>query len=223
MGTSAAVKWGGLAGVAFGLSVVLQNVWLGASGIDPGVDAGAAVIVSKFAENATAHGVLAAWVGVNLVLMALFLAAAHTRLRAAEPAWSMLGTIGGVLLMALFALVSVPRVALALGAADMEGEPALVDALWHMHTAVFAYAGIMLGIALLGFSLAAVGAGLVPRWFRVVGPIGAFAIIGFSVPVQVSASGSPATMVGGIGFLAWLLFLVVFGLRLWRVEGANAT
>ena len=214
-------RWGGLAGIAFGVSVVAQNVWLGASGIDPAIDAGAAEIASKFAEHATAHGVLAAWVAVNLVLMAAFLAAAHTRLRSTEPALSVLGTIGGVLLMALFAMVSVPRVALALGAADMGDEPALVDALWHLHTAVFAYAGVALGIALLGFSLAAVNADLVPRWFRVVGPVGAAAIVAFSVPVQVGASGSPLTMAGGVGFLSWLLFMVVFGLRLWRESDAT--
>lgn len=53
-----------------------------------------------------------------------------------------------------------------------------------------------------------------PRWFRVVGPAGAAAIVGFSIPVQTAADGSPVTMGGALGFLAWLLFLVLFGLRL---------
>lgn len=57
-------------------------------------------------------------------------------------------------------------------------------------------------------------------WFRIVGPVGALAIIAFSVPVQHGAEGEAYTVTGGIGFLAWLLFLVVFGLRLWRERPA---
>jgi hypothetical protein len=209
-------RWAGPAGIAFAVSVAVQNVWAGAAGINPANDAPATSVLAKFAEHADAHGVLSAWVGVNLVLIGLFLAGAHARLRRSAPAWANLGLLGGVLLMALFALVNVPRVALALGADGWQGEPALVDALWDLHLATFAYAGIALGLALLGFSLAAVSAGMVPRWFRIVGPVGAAAIIAFSVPVQAAAAGSEATMGGALGFVAWLAFLVVFGVRLWR-------
>lgn len=215
-------RWAGAAGMAFGVSVVLQNAWAGAAAINPPNDAPASSVLEKFAEHAGAHGVLSAWVGVNLVLMGVFLAGAHARLRRPAPAWADLGLLGGVLLMALFALLNVPRVALALGADGWQGEPALADALWDMHLATFAYAGIALGLALLGFSLAAVTAAMVPRWFRVVGPAGAAAIIGFSVPVQAAAAGSEATMGAGLGFVAWLLFLAVFGLRLWREPAAAA-
>lgn len=79
-----------------------------------------------------------------------------------------------------------------------------------------AFNKIALGLALAGFSLAAVGSGLVPRWFRIVGPAGAAVMIAASVPVQAGAEGDPATMVGVIGFVTWVLFLLVFGARLRR-------
>ena len=215
-GPTSITRWGGLAGLVFAVSAAVQNLWAGAAGIAPDNDADAREIVTSFAEHAGAHGVVSAWVAANVVLLAIFVAAAHTRMRAAEPAWSMVGVVGGVLLMALFVLVNVPLVALALGAESWGSETALVDALWDMHLATFAYAGVALGIALLGFSLAAAAHRLVPSWFRAVGPVGALVIIAFSIPVQDGADGAAYTMTGGIGFLAWLLFLVVFGLRLWR-------
>jgi hypothetical protein len=113
-------------------------------------------------------------------------------------------------------LRSVPCVALALGADAMTESPSLAGALWAMHGPMFAFSGIALGLALGGLSLAAARARLVPKWFTVVGPGGAIVVIGASIPVQQGADGMAATMVGGIGFLAWLAFLVIFGAWLWR-------
>jgi hypothetical protein len=220
MDGTTATRWAGLAGIGFGVSVIVQNLWAQSAGIDPAPDADATEIAAKFADNAGAHGLLAAWVALNLVLIGLFLAGTFARLARREPVLATLGLVGGILLMGFFAMLNVPRVALALGAEQWGDEPALVDALWDMHLATFAFAGIALGLALLGFSLAAVRLGLVPGWFRIVGPVGALFIIGANVPVQATADGSPITMVGMVGFVGWLVFLVVMGRRLWTETGA---
>lgn len=212
------VRWAGLAGVAFGVSVIVQNLWAQGAEVTPDADAGPAEVLATFADTATEQGILAAWVAANLVLMALFLAGAHARLRPRQPVLATVGLVGGVLLMAFFAMLNVPRIALSLADDTWSGELALVDALWTMHLATFAFAGLALGIALAGFSLAAAREGLVPRWLGVVGPVGAAVIVLASIPVRAGAEGNPATMVGLLGFLAWLAFLVVFGLRLRREE-----
>ena len=208
------MRLAGTAGMAFAVSVIAQNVWSQGAGITPEADANPAEVVSTFVDTATEQGILTAWVAANLVLMALFLAGAHARLRRSEPVLATAGLVGGVLLMAFFAMLNVPRVALSLADDGWAEEPALVDALWTMHLATFAFAGLSLGLALAGFSLAAARAGLVPRWLGVVGPAGAAVIVLASIPVRVGADGSAATMVGVLGFLAWLLFLLVFGQRL---------
>lgn len=210
------VRVAGVAGIAFAASVVAQNLWSGAVGLLPDGDAGAAEVLDVFADNGGAYGILVGWVALNLVALAVFLAGAYDRLRRDEPMWANVGLIGGITLMVFFAMVNLPIVALAAGADSLAGSPELVEMLWTMHGAAFALAGVALGIALVGFSLAASSAGLAPRWFRTVGPIGAAIIIAASVPVQAAAEGSPATMVGVAGFLIWLLFLVVCGTRMWR-------
>jgi hypothetical protein len=58
--------------------------------------------------------------------------------------------------------------------------------------------------------------GLVPGWFRVVGPAGAAVMLVCSVPVKAVAEGSPATMGALVGFLVWLVLLAVLGTRIWR-------
>ncbi len=186
----------GLAGVAFAASVAVQNLWSGGSGILPDADATGADVLAVFADHRGAYGILVGWVAINLVALAVFLAGAHQRLRRNEPLAADVGLVGGVMLMVFFAMVNLPVVVLASMTESLAGSPELVEALWTIHGAVFAFAGIALGIALVGFSLAASSAGLAPRWFRVVGPAGAAVIIAASVPVQAGAAGSPATMVG---------------------------
>jgi hypothetical protein len=212
----AGTRLAGLLGAAFAVSVIAQNLWTGAAGILPDPDASAADVVETFVDHNGAYAVLLGWVALNIVAISVFLAGAHHRLRRAQPIWSGVGLVGGISLIVFFAMVNLPIAALATGGESLADSPQLVDALWHMHGAAFAFAGIALGIALAGFSLAAAGAELVPRWFRTVGPVGGAVIILASVPVQAGAEGSPATMVGVLGFLIWLLFLVIFGLRIWR-------
>jgi hypothetical protein len=199
---------------------VVSNIWAGAAGIQPDADASATEVVDAFTEHGDAFGLLVAWVAVNVVILGLFVAAAAQRLQNAAPVATRLGSIGGILLMAFFPLVNVPLVVLAIGGDGLADSPDLVDVLWDAHNALFAFAGLALGLALLGFSLAAVQARLVPRWFRFVGPIGAALMIAGSVPVKLSAEGSEALMFGLAGFAVWLLFLLVIGTAMWREDPA---
>jgi len=211
-----ATRWAGLAGLLFAVSVAVENIWAGAAGLFPDPDAGADEIVEKFAEHGNEFGVLFGWVALTAIVLLGFLAGAWTRLRDADPVWARMGVIGALLVAAFFPLSNVPLVALSIGGEDLAGEPALVNALWQTHLATFAFTGLVLGVGLTGLSLAAVAAGLMPRWFRIVGPLGGLLLVAGAVPVKANAEGSPATMIGGIGFIVWLVFLAWFGVRMWR-------
>jgi hypothetical protein len=208
--------------VAFAVSVAVQNVWSNGAGLQPDADANAAEIVDVFARHAGAHGLLFAWVAVNVALLMAFLAGAGERLQGEAPVATRAGVLGGTLLLVFFPLVNVPLVALAIGGDGLADSPDLVEVLWQAHLAVFASASLVLGVTLTGFALAATKARLVPSWFRIVGPVGGVLLMAGSIPVKAFAEGNPALLFGLLGFLVWLVFLIAFGWRLWREDPAAA-
>lgn len=214
--SSGATRWAGLAGLGFAVSVVLENVFIGAAGIRNGPGTPAERVLESVTQYGDAYGVLFAWVALTVVLLAVFVAGAYARLREAAPVLATVGLVGGVLLSALFPLSNAPMVALVVAAKGLAGNLILVELLQAMHLAIFAFAGIALGVALFGYSLASVSAGLAPGWFRIVGPVAALVMIGGSAPIKAVAEGVPATLVSLLGFLVWLAFVAILGFRMWR-------
>ena len=95
---------------------------------------------------------------------------------------------------------------------------AAVSALWALHNSVFTVLLLFLGIALFGLSRAGVAAGITPRVFGWLAPVG-------SVMLAISCAAGPATAAGElggifglglIGFVIWLAFLAATGFRLVR-------
>jgi hypothetical protein len=213
---TSASRWAGLAGAAFGISVAAQNIWSGATGIRPSLDAPAERILERLVTNADAYTLLFAWVGVNIPLLIAFLGGAYARLRASAPELSAIGLVGGLLVSVFFPISTASLVAMAIQGPRLSNSLTLVDLLWDMHMAAFAFASLSLGMAIIGLSLAAVAARLVPSWFRVVGPAGGLVMIASAIPIKAVAEGVPATMIGLLGFLVWIVFLVVLGTRMWR-------
>lgn len=205
----------GFAGIGFAASVVVQNIWANAAGLLPELDAKAAEVTEKISANADGIAILGSWMAVNLLLIGLFLAGIHDRVRAGDATFGRLGGIGGLMVMVFFPMANLPLAVLAAGD-GLAGSASLVEALWRLHNASFAMAEIGLGMALVGFSIAGVRAGLLPRWLQVVGPIGGVVIYGAGVPLKAAAQGSPTLMFGMAGFLIWLVFLVVAGTRMVR-------
>lgn len=208
------VRLAGVAGMAFAISVLAQNAWSQAAGVLPAPDASSAEVVEAFRDAGANVGVLVGWVAANLVLLAVFLAGAHSRLRQRDPVSAGMGLVAGIGLTIVFASLQIPLVGLAVGVSDLADSPDLVSFLWTSHNALFAFAGVFLSIALFGFARAAGAAGLIPRWLAAIAPFAALIMLVTSIPVQMQAEGEPALMVGLVGFLAWMAFLLVFGNRL---------
>jgi hypothetical protein len=184
----------------------------------PDSDGDSRQIVEKFTEHGDAIALLVGWVAANLVLLAFFLAGVHDQARSGDPVLARMGSIGGTMLIVFFPLVNFPLVILAIGADRLGTTPGVVEALWQLHLVAFAFSGISLGIALLGLSLATVRATIAPRWFGIVGPVGAAVIILGSIPVKAVAEGSDKLMFSLLGFVTWLVFLAVVGVKMWRAD-----
>jgi hypothetical protein len=192
-------KIGGAAAIGFAATIVTANL----------------IVVPTAASRGTALGVSLALTPAAWVLATIFGAAAVGVLWPLErdrgTAWSLAG-FGGLLLQnATFAAVTAVRLALA-GTTD-GAETAL---LWRLHQGLFALNGTFLALALLGFSLAGCGTGLIPPWLGGTGLVAAALLFGSATLTPLTGDSGPAGGLGLAGWLLWVAWLVAYGLRLLR-------
>lgn len=214
--SSRAAGWGAL---TFAVTVIAQNVIRGASA--PANGAGISDVLSRYSEHGAIAFVLAATYVVSGLGMAVFLGGATGRLLAGgRPGWAVTGVVGATCIMALFAVVVAAEQALTLAAHMDKPDVGAIQALWALHNSVFTVLDLSIAVALLGLSRAAVAAGMAPKVFGRLAPVGAAMLL-------VGTIGGPAIAVGnamalfavtGVGFLIWLAFLIVTGIRLVRSE-----
>ena len=93
-----------------------------------------------------------------------------------------------------------------------------IEALWALHNSVFTVLDLFIAAALLGLSRAGIAAGITPRAFRRLAPIGsALLLVGaFAGPSIAAGDAMPLFGLAGIGFVIWLAFLATTGTRLVR-------
>jgi hypothetical protein len=208
----------GVAAIALAASVVTENVVLAATGAQP---YGAPIedVLAYYAANRDSVAIASGLVAVYLPLLLVFVAGLHglvERGGGAGAAWSRLAVAAGATLSAVFVLVNVLQVALALSAAGLT-EPVLAfELVWQVHAAAFAFVLPMVGTTLVGAALAAHASGLTPAWQRLLGLGGGSLLLVAGVGNLAIADGSPLIFVGLLGFAAWLVWLLVTGVRLVR-------
>jgi hypothetical protein len=83
---------------------------------------------------------------------------------------------------------------------------------------VFSVLYVLLATALFGLGRAGVAAGITPRIFDRLAPVGAglLVVAAAAGPAIAAGEAMPVFALGGIGFLTWLGFLVTTGRRLVR-------
>ncbi len=221
----------GATGLALAASVILQNAMFEGSvarllGLGDGTKAPTygdplGVVLAYHAANRGAVAAAAGLEAVNMILLLLFVTALHglvQRRGGAGSDWSRLAVAAGATLSALFALVIATHIAVVL-AADGLAEPTPVfELIWRLHAAVFALALPALGATFIGAALATHASGLTRPWQRLLGVAGGSLAILAGAGNLAIADGSPLVFVGVLGFAAWLVWLVVTGLRLIRFQ-----
>jgi len=204
----------GAGALGFAAGVFVQNAFLLAGLPDASTPASeAATWLAANQARATAASTV---VGLNLPLLLLFVASLRTLARDARPArmWIDLGTLGVVVLVALFGVVAATQIASTILAEG--GATAVFTALWSLHNATFALTFTALGTALLGLSIGAHAAGITPAWQRFAGVLGATLLLVAGLANGAVAAGSPILYVGLGGFALWIVWLVATGVRLIR-------
>jgi hypothetical protein len=204
----------GLGAFAFVAIVVLQNIIRGSSA--PANGAAGEEVLAHYADHRATTFVLVATFVLGGGALAVFLGGALRRLLAGgRPGWAITGCVGAVGVMALFAVVVGAEQAVSVVATGDRPDVGAVEALWAFHNSAFAVLGLSLAIALLGLARAGVAAGLTPRAFEVLAPVGA-ALLAVGViagPAIAAGDAMPVFGISALGFVTWLAFLGATGLR----------
>jgi hypothetical protein len=125
----------------------------------------------------------------------------------------------GATLAAIFAFVTVSLIGVVLSAGGLAEPTPAFELVWQLHAAAFALALPALGATFIGAALATHASGLTRPWQRLLGVAGGSLLILAGAGNLAIADGSPLLFVGVTGLAAWLVWLVVTGLRLIRGQG----
>jgi hypothetical protein len=211
----------GGAGVALAASVVVQNAVFVGTGA-PGFGDPLGEVLAYHAENGGAVAVAMGLEAVILPLLLLFVTGLHglvQRRGGAGADWSRLAVAAGATLAAVEAFVMTTHIAVVLAADGLAEPTPAFELAWQLHAAAFALALPALGATFIGAALATNASGLTRPWQRLLGVAGGGLLILAGAGNLAIADGSPLLFVGLLGLAAWLVWLVVTGLRLIRGQG----
>ena len=211
----------GVVAVAYAASMIVQNAVFAVTGA-PDYSDPLGVVLTYHAENQGALAVTSGLEAVNMLLLLLFVTALHglvQRRGGAGADWSRLAVAAGATLSALFALTIATHIAVVLAADGLAEPTPAFELIWQLHAAAFALALPALGALFIGAALATHASGLTRPWQRLLGVAGGSLLILAGAGNLAIADGSPVVFVGVLGFAAWLVWLVVTGLRLIRGQG----
>lgn len=210
----------GVGAIGFATLVIAQNV-LRASAPQPGADLDE--VVTYFSDHRTVTVVLLTTFIASLACLTMFIGGTLRQLLdSRRRGWAIFGWVGASSIIALFASVMASEQAMTVVASGSNPDSSAVSALWAFHNSVFTVNLMFIGIALLGLSRATIAAGLTPRAFRYLAPIGAALLAAGTLAGPYIAAGDamPVFGVSVLGFVVWLAFLVTTGTRLVRSEAS---
>ena len=206
----------GAAAIALVASLVIQNavlVWAGAPGFGDPIEK----VLAFHAENRGAVAIAVGSEALNLPLLLVFVTGLHGlvgRRGGAGADWSRLAVAAGATTAAVFALYAVLWNGVVLSAGELAKPSPLFELVWQLHAGAFALALSALGTTFIGAALGAHASRLAAPWQRVLGVAGGGLAIAAGVANLAIADGSPILFVGLLGYAAWLVWLLVTGVRL---------
>jgi hypothetical protein len=209
----------GIAALAFVAVVAVQNVIRGSG--SPSNGASAEEVITHYADHRSLTFFLTSSFVVSGFALALFLGGVAKRLlTSARRASAAMGLVSAVAVLALFSIVVGCEVALSVISVGEQPDHGAVQALWALHNSVFTVNLLGVAMALVGLARAGVAAGVTPKVFDRLAPVGAglLAIACAAGPAIAAGDAMPLLGLGLVGFLIWLGFLVTTGRRLVRSE-----
>ncbi len=214
----------GATAIAVAALVLIDNVlvgWLDS----PTYGAPLKEVLAFHADHPGAVAIAVGLEALNVPLLLLFVTGLHGlvgRRGGAGADWSRLAVAAGATLSAVTAFYAVLWDGVVLSAGELTEPSPVLELAWQMHAAAFAWSLPALGATFIGAALATHASGLTRPWQRVLAAAGGSLLLVAGVGNLAIADGSPLLFVGLPGFAAWLVWLVVTGLRLIRGQGSPA-
>lgn len=208
----------GAAAIAFVVFVVMENAVFAATGA-LAFDAPIEDVLAYYAANRDSIAIISGLVALYLPLLLVVVTGLHGLVEqrgGAGADWSRLALAAGATLSAIFVLVNVLQIGLALSASGLSEPTPEFELVWQLHAAAFALALPMLGTTFIGAALAAHASGLTPAWQRLLGLVGGSLLLAAGLCNLAIADGSALIFAGLLGFAAWLVWLLATGVRLVR-------
>lgn len=213
---------GGVCGLIFLLMIVIQNALELVFSLAN--DANAAEILKHFHDDAWLVDLTFVTFVIGFPALFYFAAKLTDRAVAEHPSagvWGSFGRMAVVLVAALFGLVNLSQVLIVAGHDQLAASPALTTTLWSFHNALFTLNLAAVGLMLLGLSRAAALSRIIPRWLGRVNVVGATLLAIAALPIVAQVHGSNLLAIGAIGFITWMLFLLLAGIGLIRLGGSG--
>jgi len=209
----------GATAIALVVSVVIQNVVLAS---------GAPTYSDPMTQVLTFHsehrGLVTLAVGLealNVPLLLGFVTGLHglvTRRGRSGLGGSRLAVAAAATASSGFVLYAVLWMGVVLSARDLTAPTDTLEVIWRMHAAAFGFALAALGATFAGAAWAASASGLTRGWQRALGLFGGGLMLVAGVASGAVAQGSSIIFLGVAGLAAWLVWLLVTGIRLVRVR-----
>lgn len=211
----------GLGGIGFVLvGIAINLIYVRARLPMPGSGASLEAVTDTFATIGDAlrrPSVLAPVTWLCTTVFAAGLLSVLWRGGSGAEAWALVGFAGVLMQNVTFTCVEALRFGMASAATHGRGP---VAGLWGLSNVLFGFNQLFLAVALLGFTAAGTGAGLVPDWQAWLG-------YGSAALLFVSSSASPYnvdganrfSLVGLVGWLGWITWIVIYSVTLLRLQG----
>lgn len=208
----------GAAGLMWAAILVVTNIVNGAVAPDP--DADATTVMQHLADDRVALAWVSAGFVVGIPLVVFFMSGVARALvdRGMQlAAWVAILGFAGV--AALFGMVAATRLSLVAAVETETLDPSAIWTMWKLHDVVFGFNAAMLSVTFAAVGVAAASVGLVPRWFRVVAPIGGGLLLVSALLTLQSAEGGMAGLAfGGLGFVTWVIFVITLSIGMIRAR-----
>jgi hypothetical protein len=213
----------GAAAIALAASMAIQNamfVWTGPPAYGDPIEE----VLAWHAQNRAVVAIAVGLEALHLPLLLLFVTGLHGLVgrrggAGAGADWSRLAVAAGATFSAVMAFYAVLWDGVVLSAGELTEPSPVLELAWQMHAAAFAWSLPALGTTFIGAALATHASGLTPPWQRLLGVAGGGLLLAAGTANLAIADGSAILFVGLPGLAAWLVWLVVTGLRLIRGQG----
>ena len=209
----------GATAIALVVSVVIQNLVL-ASGA-PTYSDPMTQVLTFHSEHRGLVTLVVGLEALNVPLLLGFVTGLHglvTRRGRSGLGGSRLAVAAAATASSAFVLYAVLWMGVVLSARDLTAPTDTLEVIWRMHAAAFGFALAALGATFAGAAWAASASGLTRGWQRALGLFGGGLMLVAGVASGAVAQGSSIIFVGVAGLAAWLVWLLVTGIRLVRVR-----